>query len=264
MTNKKASKIILKTVSNKDILNKILEDEKVKSNKLIEIFTHRHQKIHQFISKKENHAYQKDNILYTSVLTKMEKYNKIYKRNLSTYLSKRTENKNFSKLYYLFKKRNKNKSNDKIIQISGNLIDKYYKKNYQFSKKFLSDPKLFKENGLLAHNKKEIKDYYERNYVKGGKNKTIMRDIIFMNELYEKIQEKKAKLQTEIQKDDPIVTNKVEYRRRSAVADLLDHYKDTIDFKRTRKQRALEAINIIRTKQKEIEDDQKYINTITQ
>jgi len=262
MPPKKVPKIKLKTISNRDVLNIISKDEKLKNSKLVKIFSHKHQKLHQLYSKNENHIYNKDDEKYISLFPKVKNYNKICQKNIENYLNKKEENKNFFKQYLSFKKSSKDMCNDEINSLYGNLISKYADKNLKFSNKFLSGEKIFKENGLLMFTKKEIDDYYHREIRKDRKNiQRAMRDVIYINDIFERLEQKTIDYNSV--KKNPLIVQHIGERRRSCVAEMIEQYKGSKEYKNIRRQRALEALNIIRLKQKEIEDDEKYIRNIT-
>ena len=262
-TKKIIPKVKLKTISNRDVLRKIATDENIKKLNLIKIFSYNHQKQHQIYSKNENHVYNKDDEKYTSIFPKMKKYNEIYYKNISNYHKKKDENKNFYKQYLEFKKNNKEICNDGINFLYGNLLPKYSKRNLEFSKKFLSGEKLFKENGLLMKKKSDIDNYYSREIKENGENsQNTMRDIIFINELYNKLDKKLSKFNSEEKNNLLIVEAPI--RRKSCVAEMLEKYTRTHAYKKLRKVQAMEAAKIVRMKQQEIEDDEKYIKNISE
>jgi hypothetical protein len=192
----------------------------------------------------------------------MQNYNNTYKKNFSTYLNIKGENKNFLKKYMLFKKKYKYIHNDEIVHLYGNILEKYSRKNYHLSKKCLSGENIFKENGLLMYGKKEIADYYKKEIQNNGNNnKRVMREIIFINGLFEELEQKKLNHKASIQKN-PLILKDKSKRRKSAVADMLETYKESQEYQIAKDQENLEQINIIKEKQKEIKDDQRYIRTI--
>ena len=262
-TKKIIPKVKLKIISNRDVLRKLATDENIKKLNLIKIFSYNHQKQHQIYSKNENHVYNKDDEKYTSIFPKMKKYNEIYYKNISNYHKKKDENKNFYKQYLEFKKNNKEICNDGINFLYGNLLPKYSKRNLEFSKKFLSGEKLFKENGLLMKKKSDIDNYYSREIKENGENsQNTMRDIIFINELYNKLDKKLSKFNSEEKNNLLIVEAPI--RRKSCVAEMLEKYTRTHAYKKLRKVQAMEAAKIVRMKQQEIEDDEKYIKNISE
>ena len=263
MPPKKVPKIKLKTISNRDVLNIISKDEKLNNSKLVKIFSHNHQKLHQLYSKNENHIYNKDDEKYINLFPKVKRYNKICEQNITNYLNKKEENKNFFKQYLSFKKSSKDMCNDEINSLYGNLISKYADKNFKFSNKFLSGENLFKENGLLMFTKKEIEDYYHREIRKNIKNnQRAMRDIIYINDIFERLEQKTINYNS-VKKNNPLIVQQLGERRRSCVAEMIEQYKGSKEYKNFRRERAMEGLNIIRMKQKEIEDDEQYIRNIT-
>ena len=260
---KSIPKIKLKTVSNRDVLNKIVNDENIKSLKLIKIFSYKHQKLHQLYSKNEDHIYNEDEQKYTSLFPKMKKYNQIYLKNISNYFQKKDENKNFLKEYMDFKKYTKEVCNDDINFLYGDLLPKYQNKNLKFSKKFLKGEKLFKENGLLMKKKRDMDDYYRREIKKNGKNilKT-MRDILYMNEIYNKLENKRVKYNS-VGKNALLPASLEVKKRKSCVADMIDIYKTSHAYKKVKREEAMKIAKAVQEKQKEIEDDKEYIKNIS-
>ena len=255
-------KIKLKTVSNKDVLRKIINDDRIKESGLIKIFSYSHQKLHQLYSKNDNHIYNEDDEIYTSLFPRMKKYNEIYYKNKSNYLEKKDENTNFFKQYFNFKKINKEICNDEINTLYGNLIQKYSNKNFEFSKKFLSCEKLFKENGLLMNSKKDIDDYYHKEIKKNGENsQNYMKDIMFINQIYEELEKKRIKYNS-IGKNPLLFINN-ESRRKSCAEELIKQFKRTHQYKKYRREQGMAAAQMVMMKQKDIEKDEKYIQNIS-
>ena len=260
---KSIPKIKLKTVSNRDVLNKIVNDENIKSLKLIKIFSYKHQKLHQLYSKNEDHIYNEDEQKYTSLFPKMKKYNQIYLKNISNYFQKKDENKNFLKEYMDFKKYTKEVCNDEINFLYGDLLPKYQNKNLKFSKKFLKGEKLFKENGLLMKKKRDMDDYYRREIKKNGKNiQKTMRDILYINEIYNKLENKRVKYNS-VGKNALLPASLEVKKRRSCVADMIDIYKTSHAYKKVKREEAMKIAKAVQEKQKEIEDDKEYIKNIS-
>ena len=256
-------KIKLKTISNRDVINKIEKNEKLKKSKLIDIFSHGHQKLHQLYSKNENHTYNQDDEIYIGLFPRIKKYNAICRENIDKYLNKKNENKNFLKQYLGFKKQNKEMCNDEIAFLYGNLLKQYSDKNLEFTKNFLSGKKLFKENGLLVRKKSDLEDYYHKEIKKNGKHsKNAMRDIIYINSIFDSLEQKKIK-HNSLEKNPLLMRQLMEKRRKSCVAEMLDNYKKTKAYKRIRREEGMAAANLVRLKQKEIEDDEKYIENIS-
>ena len=255
-------KIKLKTISNRDVLKKIANDENIKNSKLIKIFSHNHQKIHQLYSKNDNHIYNDDDDLYISIFPKMKKYNEICIKNIENYFKKKDENKNFLKQYLGFKKSNKEICNDEINFLYGTLLQKYSNKNFEFTAKFLSGEKLFKENGLLVKKKKDIDDYYHKEIKKNGENsKNSMRDLLYINQIFDRLEQKRVKFNS-VGKN-PLIINNVESRRKSCVADIVNQYKKTHAYKKMRREEGMAVAKIVMMKQKSIENDEKYIKNIS-
>ena len=255
-------KIKLKTVTNRDVLKKIKKDEKLKGSRLIDIFSYGHQKLHQLYSKNENHTYNEDEEVYTGIFPKMKKYNAICNENIDKYFKKKNENKNFLKQYLGFKKINKEMCNDEISFLYGDLLKKYSNKNLEFTKNFLSGEKLFKENGLLVRKKRDIDDYYHKEIKKNGENcKNAMRDIIYINGIFDRLERKRIKHNSFVR--NPLIIRQIGERRKSCVAEMLDNYKKSQAYKKLRREEGMAAANIVRMKQKEIEDDEKYIENIS-
>ena len=255
-------KIKLKTVSNKDVLRKIINDDRIKESGLIKIFSYSHQKLHQLYSKNDNHIYNEDDEIYTSLFPRMKKYNEIYYKNKSNYLEKKDENTNFFKQYFNFKKINKEICNDEINTLYGNLIQKYSNKNFEFSKKFLSCEKLFKENGLLMNSKKDIDDYYHKEIKNNGENsQNYMKDIMFINQIYEELEKKRIKYNS-IGKNPLLFINN-ESRRKSCAEELIKQFKRTHQYKKYRREQGMAAAQMVMMKQKDIEKDEKYIQNIS-
>ena len=254
-------KIKLKRTTNRDILKKIAKDEKIKGSNLFKIFSHNHQKLHQLYSKKDNHTYNDDDEVYTGMFTQMKKYNEICKKNIKNYFIKKDENKNFLKQYLDFKKMNKEMCNDEINNLYGNLLHKYGNKNFYFSDKFLSGEKLFQGNGLLVRKKNEIEDFYIGEIKKNGKNKKSMRDLLYINNIFDRLEQKKVQYNS-LQKN-PFLKISDAGRRKSCAADIIDKYKRTHAYKKLMKEQAMNIAHIVRMKQKEIEEDEKYIENIS-
>ena len=162
-----------------------------------------------------------------------------------------------------FKKMNKEIYNDEINNLYGNLIHKYANKNFYFSDKFLSGEKLFQENGLLVKKKNEIEDFYIKEIKKDGKNsKKSMRDLLYINNIFDRLEQKKVQYNS-LQKNPFLKISNVEGRRKSCAANIIDKYKKSHAYKKLMKERAMFIANMVRMKQKEIEDDEKYIENIS-
>ena len=184
----------LKSISNKDFLLKISKNEKINKSILYKLFRYKHQKLHQLYSKNENHRYNEDDEKYTYFFLKMKEYNKKFNKNRIIYLDKKIENDSFIKEYLQFQKKAKKICNNEIHSLFGELIEKYKNKNLEFSTKFLSGDTLFKEKGLLMTTQKSIDNYYSKEVREYGKNnQKTMRDIFYINQLFDRLELKKQK-----------------------------------------------------------------------
>ena len=259
---KQIPKIKIKTVSNRDMLFKLDKEKNIKYNDLFKIFSYKHQKLHQLYSKKKDHFYNEDDEKYISIFQKMKKYNKIYHKNNSLFLQKKNENKEFMEEYIKFKQNSKKLYKDEIKDLYGNLIQKYKNKNLEFSQKFLSGKTIFKESGLLMTTKKTIEDFYHDEINKNGRNSPkAMKDIIYMNSIYDILEQKNIKYKS-VEPSSLLVAKRLE-RRRSCVAEMLDEYKLTTDYIKLKEKEAMALVKLVRMKQEEIENDQKYIKNIS-
>lgn len=111
--------------------------------------------------------------------------------------------------------------------------------------------------------KSDINNYYDREINKNGQNsQNTMREIIFINELYNQLDKKIAKYKSEGK--NHLLTTEAPIRRKSCVAEMLDKYKMTHEYKRLRRIQAMEAAKIVRIKHQEIEEDEKYIKNISE
>ena len=255
----------LKSISNKDVLLKISKDENINKSELYKIFTYKHQKLHQIYSKNDNHIYNEDDEKYTYFFPKMKKYNKEFNKNKTMFLDKKNENSKFLKEYSEFQKNAKKICNNEIHSLYGELIGKYKNKNLEFSKKFLSGKTLFKENGLLMTSQKDIDLYYSKEYKEKGKNsQKTMKDIFYINQLFDRLELKKQKCKSVGISSLMVDSNNAYVRRKSCVAEMLDNFKMTHEYKRMKKEEDMALVKIVRLKQKEIEEDQKYIKNISE
>ena len=255
----------LKTISNRDVLLKISKNEKINKSVLYKLFRYKHQKLHQLYSKNDNHRYNKDDEKYTYFFPRMKEYNKGFNKNKTIYLDKKIENEKFIKEYLNFQKNAKKICSNEIHSLYGELIGKYKNKKLEFSNKFLSGETLFKENGLLMASQKDIDNYYSKEVREYGKdNKKTMRDILYINQLFDSLELKMQKSKS-VRAPSLMVDSKNEYmRRKSCVAEMLDNFKMTQEYKRMRKEQGMAMANIVRLKQKEIEEDQNYIKNISE
>ena len=255
----------LKSISNRDVLMKISKNEKINKSVLYKLFRYKHQKLHQLYSKNDNHRYNEDDEKYTYFFPKMKEYNKEFNKNKTIFLDKKKENENFIKEYINFQKNAKKICSNEIHSLYGDLIGKYKNKKLEFSQKFLSGETLFKENGLLMISQKDIDNYYSKEVKEYGKNsQKTMRDILYINQLFDRLELKMQKNKS-VGAQALMADTKNEYvRRKSCVAEMLDNFKMTNEYKRMRKEQGMALAKIVRLKQKEIEEDQNYIKNISE
>ena len=255
----------LKSISNNDLLLKISKNEKKNKSALYKLFRYKHQKLHQLYSKNDNHRYNEDDDKYTYFFPKMQNYNKEFNKNKAKYLDKKDENENFIKEYLEFQKHAKKICNNEIQSLYGNLIGKYRNKKLEFSNKFLSGETLFKENGLLKVSQKDMDRYYNKEVKEYGKNsQKTMRDIIYINQLFDRLELKIQKNKSVRAPSLMVDSNNGYVRRKSCVAEMLDKFKMTYEYKRMRKEQDMALAKIVRLKQKEIEEDKSYIKNISE
>ena len=254
----------LKSISNKDVLLKISKNEKINKSILSKLFKYRHQKLHQLYSKDDNHRYNEDDEKYTNFFSQMKKYNKEFNKNKVIYLDKKIENENFLKEYFKFQKNEKKICSNEIHTFYGELIGKYRNKNLEFSNKFLSGETLFKESGLLMTTLKQIDYYYSKEAREYGRNnQKTMRDIFYINQLFNILEEQKQKCKSVEARSSQADNNNEYLRRKSCVADMLDKFMMTNEYKRMKIEEDMAMDKIVRMKQKKIEEDKNYIKNIS-
>ena len=250
---------IIKKSENK-LIDNILKYEKEKNYELLKLINRKPQKVHQ-IYRTNAVLIHEDEEKFSSFFPLMNNYNRVKDNNLFKYNEKKEENKNFLKKYIGYKSANTKICKDDAATLYSHILPLYNKKNYFFSNKFLSGKKIFQQSGLLIQSQRHLNEYYKkvekRIFNKG------MRDVSFLNRINMLINDKIEKNKMKELEKEYMLLEKYGKIKKEDISERLERYKRTKEYKLHKKMEAMKALDLFIQNEKDIENDKKYIQKIT-